>query len=357
MSVEKRGKGWIVRIYDPSQGKGVWVGTFPKKQAAQIAEGKAVEEAQKRHALAPTVAAFAESWLEQFPRPKESTEIYLRGAIKPFVRDFGPRLLTSITRREARSWALQHKPALQATRTMLNDARKVDLCESNPFAGLGFEGSKGRKDLEVPSRAEVERMAQIARDKHGPLFASFLTVAAFTGMRPGEMYALRWGAIDFKNDEIHVLEHFSSSSGTFTKPKNGLTRTIAMPKPAREALLELPRGDGLVFQTARGLPMRGSTLHYYWDPVRTKADYPTLHFYALRHFCASYLLNDLGLSPQDVAHQLGHTDGGVLVMKLYGHPSEALARERIKRAFGSNVELLRGISRASSEDQRADDAS
>ena len=35
---------------------------------------------------------------------------------------------------------------------------------------------------------------------------------------------------------------------------------------------------------------------------------------------------------QDVAHQLGHTDGGALVQRLYGHPSERLARERIKRA-------------------------
>lgn len=35
--------------------------------------------------------------------------------------------------------------------------------------------------------------------------------------------------------------------------------------------------------------------------------------------------------------QLGHTDGGRLVMELYGHPSETRARERLKRAFQTNV--------------------
>jgi hypothetical protein len=40
----------------------------------------------------------------------------------------------------------------------------------------------------------------------------------------------------------------------------------------------------------------------------------------------------LELPAQDVAAQLGHTDGGRLVMALYGHPSAELARDRIKRA-------------------------
>ena len=37
-------------------------------------------------------------------------------------------------------------------------------------------------------------------------------------------------------------------------------------------------------------------------------------------------------SHADAAIQVGHTDGGALVMSIYGHPSEDLARERLKRA-------------------------
>jgi integrase len=65
-----------------------------------------------------------------------------------------------------------------------------------------------------------------------------------------------------------------------------------------------------------------------------------MDFYELRHFCATHLL-ELGVSPSDVAVQLGHRDGGALVMSTYGHPAEDSARERLKRAYGANVAALR----------------
>jgi integrase len=62
-----------------------------------------------------------------------------------------------------------------------------------------------------------------------------------------------------------------------------------------------------------------------------------MDFYELRHFCGAWLFNDLELPAQDVAHQLGHEDGGGLVQRLYGHPNERLARERIKRKVGAKL--------------------
>ncbi len=82
--------------------------------------------------------------------------------------------------------------------------------------------------------------------------------------------------------------------------------------------------------------MTGRVQHYYWHPVRCRFGQPSMDFYELRHFSASWLFNDLELPAQDVAHQLGHTDGGALVQRLYGHPSERLARQRIKRAVGGS---------------------
>jgi integrase len=71
-----------------------------------------------------------------------------------------------------------------------------------------------------------------------------------------------------------------------------------------------------------------------------------MDLYELRHFCAAWLFNDHQLPAQDVAQQLGHTDGGALVQRLYGHPSETLARERIRRAVGGNVTPLRPVAAA-----------
>lgn len=65
-----------------------------------------------------------------------------------------------------------------------------------------------------------------------------------------------------------------------------------------------------------------------------------MDFYELRHFCATHLLG-LGVSHADVAVQLGHTDGGALVMSTYGHPSEAAALDRLKRAYSGSVVPLK----------------
>ncbi|HEX4115788.1 MAG TPA: tyrosine-type recombinase/integrase [Solirubrobacteraceae bacterium] len=154
-------------------------------------------------------------------------------------------------------------------------------------------------------------------------------------MRPAELYGLRWSDIDIRADEVHVERQYSASTRSFELPKNGKTRTSVLTAPAKTGLLAMPRpvdSDSMVFRGKKGGVLTGRTQHYYWHPVRCRFGKPSMDFYELRHFCGSWLFNDLELPAQDVAHQLGHTDGGALVQRLYGHPSERLARERIRRA-------------------------
>jgi integrase len=70
--------------------------------------------------------------------------------------------------------------------------------------------------------------------------------------------------------------------------------------------------------------------------ARLEAGLPNVRFHDLRHFCATQLL-ELGLSHFDVSVQLGHEDGGALVMSRYGHPSKEAARQRLLRAFRSGA--------------------
>ena len=87
------------------------------------------------------------------------------------------------------------------------------------------------------------------------------------------------------------------------------------------------------------------------NPVPAAFGRPGMDFYELRHFCATHLL-ELGVSHADVAVQLGHTDGGALVMSTYGHPSEDAARERLKRAYAQNVMPLRKAEGGSQEGRK-----
>jgi len=61
------------------------------------------------------------------------------------------------------------------------------------------------------------------------------------------------------------------------------------------------------------------------------------------HFGASYMLNVLALEPWVIAEQLRHSDGGALVLELYGHPDRTEAIRRIRRAYtNGKVKGLRG---------------
>ena len=84
--------------------------------------------------------------------------------------------------------------------------------------------------------------------------------------------------------------------------------------------------------------------------MRARFGRPGMDFYELRHFCATHLL-ELGVSHADVAVQLGHTDGGALVMSTYGHPSEDAARERLKRAYSGSVVAAEGLAGVAGEAQ------
>jgi integrase len=242
---------------------------------------------------------------------------------------------------------------------MFSDARRMGLVDANPFAGLRLRGSHGRKNLDVLSAEEVAGLVACAGEVWSGEVAltvgALVAAAAFTGMRPAELYGLRWADIDLRNDEIHVERQYSPKSRRFELPKNGRTRTIVLTPHARNRLLALPRpvdSETLVFRAARGGPMTGRVQHYYWHPVRCRFGSPSMDLYELRHFCAAWLFNDLELPAQDVAHQLGHTDGGALVQRLYGHPSERLARERIKRAVGGSDLRVVGISEAEGRQAR-----
>lgn len=351
MSVRKRGESYAVTVYDPIRKGKRWVGTYPTQKAAKEAEANAL--LSKTHG-GERVSSYAERWLELHPRRRRATMIHYRERIAGFVSAFGPRRLADISRVEAREWVIANRSAHAPVRAMFTDAVRDGLLQQNPFAGMGLQRSRGRRDLEVLSVEQVDRAITVARSKFGPSFAAFIATAAYVGMRPGELYALRWPLIDFEAREISVVASYSSKSGETTAPKNNQHRRVVLFPEVADALRQVPIEDGtVVFRTMRGKPLSGLSLHYYWDPVRTAIGKPGMDFYELRHFCCAHLLNTLGHEAEDVAYQVGHTDGGVLIRKLYGHPSEQLARDRLKAGLGRKVTPLRAVQGASGEQKGA----
>ena len=112
---------------------------------------------------------------------------------------------------------------------------------------------------------------------------------------------------------------------------------MTIPPPAQLALRSVPEHRSrLLFTSPRDRMWRQHTHHRYWSWLRKLANRPGLDFYELRH-CAATMLLERGATRWDVAQQLGHTDGGQLVMEVYGHPSEAGARARLLAAWDAQT--------------------
>lgn len=366
------GNRYQARPYVPGRGK-LYAGTWDTHEEATQAAICKIEDERRLPASKETVATFAARWVKDFPRRKESTNERYRTDAMRFAKHVGAsKKLHEVTVPEARSYASAHPHDLGALRAMFSDARRDGLVTANPFSELGISKGRGRKDISPITVEELEQLADIAQQAHGPdfgpVFRSIIIFAAYTGIRPGEVFGLDWDDIDFGAETVHVRQQFHKRR--VTTPKNDNTRKVFLPPPAAQALRDMPTrvprpkcgytGAAMVFPGKADQRITQSALTGYWKPVRvafeatlderrrrelresSQSEKAALDFYALRHFCATYLVEQ-GVESWIVARQLGHEDGGRLVEKTYGHPRDEIARERLRQVFQKNVKPLRAV--------------
>jgi len=228
--------------------------------------------------------------------------------------------------------------------TCMNAAVDAELVERNPFRGLGRRG-RGRADQAPPTDEEFARLldACAVHGPYAPQMRALILFAGYTGMRPGELFALEWADIDFDAMRIDVRRRLYR--GRIDLPKSNKPRRIALTPPARDSLLGLPRDRTLVFTAKRGDRLSQATLSGYWSPVLVRADLEFDFYLATKHYAVHYMHATLGLEPRVIAEQMGWTLAGVLkLLAVYGH-GDVGALEEIDRAFEASMVPLRLVRR------------
>lgn len=333
----KRGNKYGARIYDPSTGKNVWLGTFDTRREAKEAEADGLRDLkQAKVRTVATCAGFAATWIERFPRPKRSTNIHNAERIRRFVQDFGNTPLDRITRAQARDWALEHRSHVDVVRAMFSDAIRDGLIDSNPFADLRLKQSRGRKDLVVPTPDEVAALIQAARDVHGEygrrVYANLVQFAAFSGLRAGELFGLRWSDVSLEARTIRVERQWNIKLQEFTTPKNGRARTVFLTDQAREALERTARTrHEEIFRTPNEKLFSGGSVTYWWHPVRAAAGLPGFPFHGLRHHFGTFLARE-DVGPVQIKSMMGHAD--LETTMVYVHMTEQDTLASVARALG-----------------------
>ena len=181
---------------------------------------------------------------------------------------------------------------------ILKRAKRRKWISSNPAEDAERITLKRSGDFNVLTPSEIEAVARAARDQQDA--AIFLT-AAYTGLRMGELRALRWADVDFAGERILVRKGVTRwEEGS---PKSGRVRSVPLVDQVSRALDGLSRRD---FFTASGDLVFPNELGRYFDDSRLrKRFYAALHDAGLGH-----------LREKDdrlVFHDLRHTFGTLAV--------------------------------------------
>ena len=213
---------------------------------------------------------------------------------------------------------------------VLESAVEFGYLEANPARGVKF-----------PPKARKAKPAMIAGDsltkllKHlGQPYRTMVQIIAATGLRVGELLALRWGALDLDVGTLAVRE--SVYEGKFQAPKTDrATRTIPLGRHAVKALADhrarvvKREAEDLVFANRKGLPFRESKmLTRVLQPAAIEAGLGRVTWHQFRHVHSS-LLNDLGVPAKIAQEQLGHASIST-TLGIYTHVVDASHRSAVE---------------------------
>ncbi len=177
----------------------------------------------------------------------------------------------------------------------------------NPLARVEKHPMKASGDIQVFSPEEVWALVRAApSEQDGALFLT----GAFTGLRMGELLALRWRDVDFAGSTIRVRASYAGSA--LTTPKSGKVRAVPLAPDIASALAQLGRRelwlgeDDLVFVGETGSYLDGSALRRRYKEALTRAALRPLRFHDLRHTFGTRMIAKADI--RRVQEWMGHAD-------------------------------------------------
>jgi len=270
-----------------------------------------------------------QKWVAEFlSTHRDSTrQFYQQTAkyyIEPYFKDvplseLRPLDIQMFINRFARTYS---KSVLKHIRAALNSLFSTAVTwrylKENPAAGLRLPPGKPVVRAVVLTPAQISSLVKTLLSP----YREMVMLAAVTGMRPSELWGLRW--VDVDENGVHVRQRLYRRHIGETKTKQSV-RTIPL---ASEVLVELNqhRGqpDELVFHSSSGRPIRGDeVLHEHILPVAQKLGLPAFTWRSFRRSAESFMHNN-GVPLKAQSAMLGHTN--VNTTMLYAETSEESKR-------------------------------
>lgn len=351
---------WWVKIYNPAAHKHEMHtvrGTLKEAQAYELEQkrklgaGTFVARTDKK-----TVQEVYDAWLRELTaraRRASTLEDYASTLSLYVLPKFGPKEAGAVRKGELRehfNGLRASKPtatvnkAIRYFKALLNFALDAELIDRNPLARFRpFERVKGERRVKRGVFTELEVRAILAAAK--PRDRAFIGLLCFTGIRPGEVYALDWSAVDLDASRLEVRRNWCHRSGTFLDPKTKAGARLVPLSPWVVEQLAAHRATGnspaeLVFPSREGTPLNPSNVRRdIWLPLKKRAKVRDLDLYSLRHTFVTYARAG-GAEAFNVSRAIGHAKSTIVDTVYANHTLDSgvapLSSSVTDRALGTS---------------------
>jgi integrase len=321
-ALEYRTRGGRVRWYSFGQHPDLSIAEARRRASTlrvQIREGFDPVDAAAVTRTAPTFSECAARWVERSkvhkkPSSRRNDELLLRLYLLP---RFGKRKIRDLSRQDVQR--LQDELSGKKTTanrcqallsTILNYAEAIEEREPNSNPCRLVKHYKERRVERALTLDELAHLWEVLDSStEQPSAVAAIRFLALSGLRCGEVLALRWDDVDITGKRVQLRD---SKTGP---------RKVLINEPAVALLDSLPRASASVFAGRGGTAI--ADLTHPWQRVREQAGLPDVRLHDLRHSFASLGIA-AGLSLPEVGKLLGHRS--VATTHRYAHLLETAER-------------------------------
>ena len=360
-TIRKRSDGrWEGRIVvgHKDNGKPMYKSVFGKTQKATLKELHRLIDLYRDVELTEdsrmTLGEWMDKWLDEYMvfSVRESTLQGYRTVVKNQVKRFlGDKQLSSLTTADIQKFYNKIKKhgrietdrsgthelsdgMVRKVHMMLHEALDVAVRERliprNPTNGTTIP-KNNYPEKQILDDAQLEIFLDaIKQEEH---WYDFFYLEIMTGLRRGEICALKWSDVDFEESKLKVQRSVSTKRGGGlnigeTKTSTG-TRCIILPPSVREMLIKRKQTaiSEWIFPSFLNPtePINPSLAYTKLKTILKRADLPQIRFHDLRHTFATHAMKG-GVDAKTLSGILGHTNAS-FTLDTYTHVTSDMQKK------------------------------
>lgn len=325
------------------------------KRQAEAALRKLIDDLEQFNvttASAIKLSDWMENWLTNYlPNIEATTRVGYKETLKNYINPhLGNIPLKALRNDSIQAWinklnqrglgAKTIRNAYNNLNAALKKAVVLRMIPYNPCEGTVLPKLK-RPKTKVYNTEDIQKALQATS---GTTMFLPVMLALLTGMRRGEICALKWKNVDFNNKRIHICENRVHGEKEVIEkaPKSEAgNRTIPMSKEVASLLSEARlqyyndaaaygpafRDLGYVLHNENGTPYHPDSLTKKWRRFLERSNLPYVRFHDLRHSNATALIA-AGVNPKTVQQLLGHSDISI-TLNTYTHVLPSMEQEAV----------------------------